>query len=217
MSDVFVDLLQPLGDKQRDALVAAWAALEYGDEPVSEAALPALRDAALWHLLEQMLRRTGRTLVHAGANLWTSGYRDDIATELAANGWGVLPPVERAALTLVLIHSVAIPRAEGRLVGNGWESSHPTTPTCLRKLSQVHGQRRLSDALQWLRAARLVRMVRGADPETAGASYVPGPALRRLTPAARQRLEENLILAVGPDTALATAILVRRSPGRPQS
>lgn len=213
MSGLFDDLLQPLGDKQRDALVAAWGALEYGSEPASEAAL---RDAALRHLLDQMLHRTGRTLVHAGASLWTSGYQDDIAAELAANGWGVLPPLERAALTLVLIHSVAIPRAEGRLAGDDWQSPHPTTPTRLRKLSQVHGQRRLSDALQWLRAAGLVRAVRGADPEMTGASYVPGPALRRLTLAARQRLQENLILAVGPDTALATAITVRRSLGRPQ-
>jgi hypothetical protein len=216
VSGLFDDLLQPLGDKQRDALVAAWGALEYGSEPASEAALPALRDAALRHLLDQMLHRTGRTLVHAGASLWTSGYQDDIAAELAANGWGVLPPLERAALTLVLIHSVAIPRAEGRLAGDDWQSPHPTTPTRLRKLSQVHGQRRLSDALQWLRAAGLVRAVRGADPEMTGASYVPGPALRRLTLAARQRLQENLILAVGPDTALATAITVRRSLGRPQ-
>ena len=216
MSGLFDDLLEPVGDKQRDALVAAWAALEYGSEPASEAALPALRDAALRHLLDQMLHRTGRTLVRAGAYLWTSGYRDDIASELAANGWGVLPPLERAALTLVLIHSVAIPRAEGRLAGDDWQSPYPTTPTRLRKLSQVHGQRRLSEALQWLRAAGLVRAIRGADPEMARASYVPGPALRRLTPAARQRLQENLILAVGPDTALATAITVRRSLGRPQ-
>jgi hypothetical protein len=215
MSGLFDDLLHPLGDKQRDALVSAWAALEYGAEPASEVALPALRDAVLRHLLDQMLQRTGRTLVHAGAHLWTSGYRDDIAADLVMNGWGVLPRLERAALILVLIHSVAIPRAEGRLVGDDWHSPHPTTPTQLRKLSQVHGQRRLSDALQWLRAAGLVRMVRSADRETAGASYVPGPALHRLTPAARQRLQENLILAVGPDTALATAITVRRSLGGP--
>ncbi|MFF3561397.1 hypothetical protein ACFYXS_15290 [Streptomyces sp. NPDC002574] len=214
MNGLFDDLLQPLGDKQRDALVSAWSALEYGSEPASEAALPALRDAALRHLLDQMLQRTGRTLVHAGDYVWTSGYRDDTAAELVTNGWGILPPLERAALILVLIHSVAIPRAEGRLVRDDWQSSHPTTPTHLRKLSQIHGQRRLSDALQWLRAAGLVRMVRGADRETAGASYVPGQALRRLTPAAGQRLQENLILAVGPDTALATAIMVRRSLGR---
>jgi hypothetical protein len=216
VSGLFDDLLEPLGDKQRDALVAAWAALEYGSEPASEAALSALRDAALRHLLDQMLHRTGRTLVRVGAYLWTSGYGDETAAELAANGWGVLPALERAALTLVLIHLFAIPRAEGRLAGDDWQSPHPTTPTHLRKLSQVHGHRRLSDALQWLRAAGLVRAVRGADPEMAGASYVPGPALRRLTPAARQRLQENLILAVGPDTALATAITVRRSLGGPQ-
>ncbi|MFE2712929.1 hypothetical protein ACFXKI_13285 [Streptomyces mirabilis] len=216
MSGLFDDMLQPLGDKQRDALVSAWAALEYGSEPASEAALPALRDAALRHQLDQMLHMTGRTLVPAGANLWTSGYRDDIAAELVANGWGILPPLERAALILVLIHSVAIPRAEGRLSGDNWQSNHPTTPTQLRKLSQIHGQLRLSEALQRLRAAGLVRTARVPDHETAGSSYIPGPALRRLTPAARQRLQENLILAVGPDTALATAITVRRNLGNSQ-
>lgn len=216
MSGLFDDMLQPLGDKQRDALVSAWAALEYGREPASEAALPALQDAALRHLLDQMLHMTGRTLVPAGSHLWTSGYRDDIAAELVANGWGILPPLERAALILVMIHSVAIPRAEGRLSGDYWQSNYPTTPTRLRKLSQIHGQRRLSDALQWLRAAGLVRVARATDRETAGASYIPGPALRRLTPAMCQRLQENLILAVGPETALATAITVRRNLGHPQ-
>ena len=216
MSSLFDDLLQPLGDKQRDALVTAWAALEYGSEPASEISLPALRDAALRHLLEQVLSRTGRTLVRAGAYRWTSGYRDDITAELAANGWGVLPPFERAVLTLVLIHSVAIPRAEGYLPGDTWQSSYPATPTHFRKLSQVHGRQRLADAFQWLRAAGLVRQVRGADPGMLGASYVPGPALLRLTPAARQRLQENLILAAGPDTALATAITVSRNLGSPR-
>jgi hypothetical protein len=215
MSSLFDDLLQPLGDKQRDALVTAWAALEYGSEPASEVDLSALRDAALRRLLEQMLRRTGRTLVRADAYRWTSGYRDDIAAELAVNGWGVLPPFERAVLTLVLIYSVAIPRAEGRLTGDTWQSSHPATPTHFRRLSQVYGRQRLTDAFQWLRAAGLVRPVRGADPGMLGASYVPGPALLRLTPTARQRLQENLILAAGPDTALATAITVRRNVNRP--
>lgn len=88
MSGLFDDLLEPRGDKQRDALVSAWAALEYGSEPASEAALPALQDATLRHLLDQMLHRTGRTLVNAGSYRWTSGYRDDIAAELAANGRG---------------------------------------------------------------------------------------------------------------------------------
>jgi hypothetical protein len=213
VSGLFDDLLQPLGDKQRDALVTAWAALEYGSEPASEVTLQALRDATLRHLLEQMLRRTGRTLVRAGGYQWTSGYRDEIAADLAANGWGVLPPFERAVLTLVLIYSVAIPRAEGLLTGDTWQSPHPATPRHFRKLSQVHGRQRLTDAFQRLRAAGLVRPVRGADPAVAGASYVPGPALLRLTPAARQRLQENLILAAGPDTPLATAITVRRNLG----
>lgn len=212
MSGLFDDLLQPLGDKDRDAVVAAWAALEYGKDPVAEASVPGLRNPELRRLLEQMLGRAGRTLVQTGPYTWTSGYRDDVAAELMANGWGTLPPLARAALTLVLVHSVAIPRAKGRLSGDGWQSELPTTPTDLRRLSQVGGGQ-LTSALRWLLSAGLIRRVRGDDPGTAGASYAPGPALARLTPAARQRLQENLILAAGPDSPLATAITIRRNPG----
>jgi hypothetical protein len=39
---------------------------------------------------------------------------------------------------------------------------------------------------------------------------VPGPQFHRLTPAARRRLQEELILAAGPDSPLAAAIRARR-------
>ncbi|MBT8226450.1 MAG: hypothetical protein HKP61_03540 [Dactylosporangium sp.] len=208
-------LLRSLTERQRDEVVAAWAALEYGGEPVPEIGLAALRDATSRQILRQLLDRSGRVLVRVGGGAWTTGYRDDVAARLAAEGWGVLPPIDRAVLTLVIVHSVAIPKAEGRLVGDTLASPHPTTQTHLRRLSQLRGQRQVSESLGRLRAAGLVRPVRGADPAGTGAAYVPGPALHRLTPAARRRLQENLILAVGPDTALATSVRLRRAQGSP--
>jgi hypothetical protein len=44
-------------------------------------------------------------------------------------------------------------------------------------------------------------------------AYLPGPQFHRLTEAARRRLQEELILAAGPDTPLAAAIRRRRAPG----
>jgi DNA-binding IclR family transcriptional regulator len=62
-------------------------------------------------------------------------------------------------------------------------------------------------ALSRLAAVGLVRLVRGG--ETDG-GYVPGPQLLRLTPAARERLQDQLILAAAPDHPLASAIRDRR-------
>jgi DNA-binding IclR family transcriptional regulator len=72
----------------------------------------------------------------------------------------------------------------------------------------------LRQSLGRLRAAGLVRVVparlrpgNGAH----GTAYLPGPQFHRLTEAARRRLQEELILAAGPDTPLAAAIRRRRS------
>jgi hypothetical protein len=39
---------------------------------------------------------------------------------------------------------------------------------------------------------------------------VPGPQLQRLTPAAQERLQDQLILAAAPDHPLAAAVRERR-------
>ncbi|MEO3869278.1 hypothetical protein ABGB18_10650 [Nonomuraea sp. B12E4] len=114
---------------------------------------------------------------------------------------------ERAVLTLVLVHSVAIPRAEGLLPEDSWLSPHPTPVDELRRHTQVPiGE--LEAALRTLRHAGLLGQVKAGE-EAGG--YVPGPQFHRLTPAARRRLQEELILAAGPSTPLAAAVRARRS------
>lgn len=210
MTSLYAPLLDALSDRERDQVVAAWSALEYSSEPVPELQLGALRDATLRQRIDALLAKSGRTLVSLGPGLWTSGYRDDIAEQLVEHGWGVLPELDRAILTIVLVHSVAIPRSEGKLPPGTWVSPFPTTPTHLRRISQLAGGRPMTDALARLRGAGLIQMVRGADPTTEGASYQPGPQLHRLTPAASRRLQDELILAAGPATPLAAAIRARR-------
>ncbi|WP_223166370.1 hypothetical protein [Nonomuraea sp. SYSU D8015] len=114
---------------------------------------------------------------------------------------------ERAVLTLVLVHSVAIPRAEGLLPEDSWLSPHPTPADELRRHTQLPiGE--LEAALRILRHAGLLSQVKAGE-EAGG--YVPGPQFHRLTPAARRRLQEELILAAGPNTPLAAAVRARRS------
>ena len=111
-------------------------------------------------------------------------------------------------LTLVLIHSVAIPRAEGLLPDDTWLSPYPTPADELRRHTQLPiGE--LEAALRTLRHAGLLTQVKAGE-EAGG--YVPGPQFHRLTPAARRRLQEELILAAGPDTPLAAAVRARSRP-----
>src|SRR4051794_27910100 len=106
---VFDAVLAELSERHREEVLAGYAALEHSAEPVHEAVLLALRDATLRRSLEQVLHGVGRTLVKVGASHWTSGYRDDVRVELTRTGWHPLERIDRAILTLVLLHSVAIP------------------------------------------------------------------------------------------------------------
>ncbi|WP_236005150.1 hypothetical protein [Nonomuraea antri] len=143
------------------------------------------------------------TPVHAG------GQRRAAAVRTSAVLAAELGVAERAVLTLVLVHSVAIPRAEGLLPEDTWLSPHPTPADELRRHTQLPiGE--LESALRMLRHAGLLSQVKAGE-EAGG--YVPGPQFHRLTPAARRRLQEELILAAGPHTPLAAAIRARRSAG----
>lgn len=207
MHELFDPVLADLSERQRDEVLAAFAAVEHGAEPVPEAQLVALRDVTLRRHVQDLLRLVGRTLVLAGQQQWTSGYRDEVVAALTADGWNGLPVDDRAVLVLILIHSVAIPRTDGHLQHDSWVSARPTPLTELQDQSQIpRGRLRL--ALRRLRAAGLVQTVAGRDGQ--GTGYVPGPQFHRLTAAARGRLQEELILAAGPDTPLAAAIRARR-------
>ncbi|WP_240506521.1 hypothetical protein [Thermoactinospora rubra] len=198
------DLLEGYDERHRAELVAAFMAVEHAAEPVPEARFAALRDPALRRALAQMLARRGRVLIQHRER-WISGYDDGVAARLD----GPLSESERAVLTLVLVHSVAIPRAEGVLPEDTWLSPHPTPVEELRRHTQVPiGE--LEAALRSLRHAGLLTQVKAGE-EAGG--YVPGPQFHRLTPAARRRLQEELILAAGPQTPLAAAVRARRAAG----
>jgi hypothetical protein len=218
---VFEPVLADLSERHRDEVLAAFAAVEHSPEPVPEIQLAALRDATMRRSLDALLARVGRTLIPlgeqaSGGPAWTSGYRDETAAELAAAGWHSLPAIDRAVLVLVLVHSVAIPRSRGTLAGDAWTSAQPTMLAGLQDTSRIQPTD-MRSALQRLRAAGLVQLV----PQRAGAgqssAYLPGPQLHRLTPAARRRLQEQLILAAAPSSPLAAAIRARHAPtgGRP--
>ncbi|MFC4056958.1 hypothetical protein ACFOWE_01540 [Planomonospora corallina] len=222
--EVDEDLLGPFDERRRAELVAAFMAVEHAAEPVHEARLAALRDPVLRRVLAEMLRRRGRVLVSAG-QAWTSGYADELGgadgpaagsgAESGAgsesgsgsgSGAGALDESERAVLVLVLVHSVAIPRAEGLLPADSWLSPFPAQTEELRRHTRLPiGE--LEAALRTLRHAGLVTQVKSGE-EAGG--YVPGPQFHRLTPAARRRLQEELILAAGPHTPLAAAVRARR-------
>ncbi|GAA2894060.1 hypothetical protein GCM10020220_100100 [Nonomuraea rubra] len=214
----FDDLLGGYDERRRAELVAAFMVVEHAAEPVQEVRFAALRDPALRRTLGEMLARRGRTLIQH-RDRWISGYDDGVAATVgalhaaglgahdaggppgAARGplgaaRGPLGVSERAVLTLVLVHSVAIPRAEGLLPEDSWLSPHPTPVEELRRHTQLPiGE--LESALRTLRHAGLLGQVKAGE-EAGG--YVPGPQFHRLTAAARRRLQEELILAAGPNT-----------------
>ncbi|MGI5163563.1 hypothetical protein ACQEU3_04335 [Spirillospora sp. CA-253888] len=207
MGELFEPLLRSYDERRRAELVAAYMAVEHAAAPVPEVRFPALREPALRRTVEAMLGLSGRTLVRAAPKEWISGYRDEVAAELAADPDCVPPAQERAVLALVLIHSVAIPRAAGLLADDSWQSPFPTPVEELRRRSQLPiGE--LEAALRRLRVAGLVAQVKAGGDEAGG--FVPGPQFHRLTDAARRRLQEELILAAGPDSPLAAAIRARR-------
>ena len=211
MSDPFEYTLSSLSESNRADVVAAWAAVETQSEFASEMSLRALRDVTLRAKLDELLAISGRTLVRVGSGRWTSGYRDDIAAKLVSEGGDQLTDVDRAVLVVVLIYAVAIPRSQGALTRDEWVSTHPTTPVDLKELNQL-GKGAVQESLTRLHAVGLLRRV--TTPKhlgVSGASYVPGPQFHRLTPAARARLQDELILAAGPETALADAIRLRRN------
>jgi hypothetical protein len=206
---VFEPALADLSERHRDEVLAAFAAVEHSPEPVPEIQLAALRDVTMRRSLDTVLGLAGRTLIPVGEQAWTSGYRDEAAAELAAAGWHSLPAIDRAVLVLVLIHSVAVPRSRGTLAGDAWTSGQPTMLAELQNASRVQPAD-LRAALQRLRAAGLVQLAAQRAGAGQSAAYLPGPQLHRLTPAARRRLQEELILAAAPASPLAAAIRARR-------
>jgi hypothetical protein len=186
--------------RQADVL-AALSAVETADAPVAQRDFRALADPALRACLSRCLAEAGRVLLPVGGGYLT-GYDDTVAARLAADGVGVLPPDDRAVLILILLHCVAIPRAAGRIAGNGWLDAEPVTKAELHK-SQL-ADYKIDNAVRRLRDVGLIRY--GAQ-----RSILPGPQLARLTPAASARLWEELVLVAAPHGAMADVIRRRRA------
>ena len=193
----------PLADlspaRQADVL-AALAAVETADAPVPATAFRALAEPSLTATLRRCLAEGGRVLLKVGAG-YLSGYDDRIGARLASAGLGVLPRDDRAVLTLVLLHCVAIPRAKGRLTSSAWTEGEPTTKDELAR-SQVP-RTAIDGAVRRLRDAGLLRYGQRK-------TILPGPQFARLTPAVSEGLWEHLILVAQPHGVMADIIRRRR-------
>jgi hypothetical protein len=195
-----------LDERSRDLVWAAWTAIETARQPVPARDYPALADPTLRHHLERLAAQAGRILVEGPRNHWLTGYDDTVADRLAADGLGVLPPDDRAVLALVLINTVCLHRARTGTSDPGWEAPGVRSEDLLGYRPQY--QTVVRAALRRLEARDLIS-------RSPAGGIIPGPALRRLTPAQSQRLWEDLIVAADPHGPLAAAIRARRAGTAP--
>jgi hypothetical protein len=193
----------------RDALssevAAALAAVETAVAPVDPAGYQALRDPALRAEVERALEACGRRLVERDGR-FVSGFSDETADWLAGSEHDQLTGDDRAVLTLVLLHTVAIPRARGRVpAGAPWTVAEPVTVDTLA----------LNKRMDKERIRRSVRRLRdlGALPHGHRSDIVPGPQFHRLSEQRLDGLWQRLLLLAAPDSAVADG--VRRRLGRP--
>jgi hypothetical protein len=191
-----------LSTEDETAVIEAVGALEIAEGPVP-ADLPALADPGLRGLVAARLAACGRVLL-SRPDGYCSGYDDGVADELVERGIGTLSETERAVLGLVLLRSVAVPRARGRLGGEDWVQAD-ATPVTVEELAQNRHLSRsaIDKAVRRLRTLGLLRPGHRAD-------IVPGPALQRLSPQRSAGLWEDLLLLAAPTSSYARHIRARR-------
>lgn len=178
-------------------------ALETAEGPIRRADLPMLADPAIHAAVETTLARCGRTLISVGSHSWITGYPAAVAAALARNQVGTLQPTERAFLALVLLHTVAIPRARGIHLDDTWASTHPVQLDTLIANRTIK-RTAAGAALRGLRRAGFVATAKAGG-------YLPGPALLRLTPTQRNLLWEDLIVLGRPAGYMACRIREQRT------
>ena len=192
--------LTALPPARRTDVLSAVCALETATGPLPATAYRALAEADLREVVTGLLAAAGRVLIPVGTR-YTSGYDDHISDRLAAEGVGVLLPGDRAVLTLVLLLSVAIPRAEGKIAPEAsWTGGRPISRERLRGTKVPNPV--IKAAIQRLLDAGIIREV--------GPGLVPGPQFDRLTPAMSAALFEELVLLAEPEGILADTIRRRR-------
>ena len=170
--------------------------------PIGVDPFPALADPALRELVMQSLLGAGRILVRVGDDMWISGYDDTVADRLVDEGTGVLAPIDAAVLTLVVLHSIAIPAARGITTAADWSGDDLPAPDV--DALTANRDRRLNERA--VRAA--LRRLRDAGVLRTGirSKLLPGPQFRRLTEERSRVVWENLIVAAAPTSNLARAI-----------
>ncbi|WP_328688095.1 hypothetical protein OHA74_53230 [Streptomyces phaeochromogenes] len=194
-------LLQALPEQRRAEVRAAVCAVETARLPVPAAYFRALAEVPLRRVVEEVLAASGRELLAVGEG-FLSGYDDAVRKRLAAEGIGILPREDRAVLALVLLFSVAVPRARGSVLPQTlWTQGVPVSRERLKESAVSDGV--VDAALRRLAAADLVRFT--------AAGIVLGSQLLRLTPAAQTALFEQLVLLAEPAGALAGSILRLRA------
>ncbi|MFC0030111.1 hypothetical protein ACFFMM_11320 [Micromonospora chaiyaphumensis] len=179
------------------AVQEAVRALEVADSVLRPREWHALDDQLLRELVIQRLKGLGRQLIAVthgeGGPVegYLSGWSDDVVPYLVQQRKD-LEPHDLAVLALIYLHTEML----GRILGED-------VPSVLQQLDEHTGEtgrdvvrgQRLSDSLARLRAHQLINQ-----------RNQPGPALRRLSPAQRQRLEDNLVLLLRPDSIWARDI-----------
>jgi hypothetical protein len=192
--------LDELSASRQEEVLLAVAAVESAEQPVAANAFRALADTSLRAYVEDLLTRSGRVLLPVGVG-YLSGYDDEIAEQLLNYCGQPLLEEERAVLTVVILFSVAIPRAEGSIpVDAHWTVARPVSRDQLKD-SLLPGTT-VDAALRSLLDAGIVRQgSRGA--------ILPGAQFLRLTQSRLRTLFDELILLAEPDGALAESI--RRS------
>ncbi|MFJ4473140.1 hypothetical protein ACIP2X_37390 [Streptomyces sp. NPDC089424] len=196
-----VRYLEALSEQRRAEVRAAVCAVETARLPVPAARFRALAEVPLRRVVEEVLAASGRTLLGVGEG-FLSGYDDMVRARLADEDVGVLPREDRAVLTLVLLFSVAAPRAGGSVLPQAlWTQGVPVNRERLKQSAVP--DRVVDAALSRLAAADLVR--------TTGSGIVLGSQLLRLTSAAQADLFEHLVLLAEPQGVMAESIWRRRA------
>lgn len=183
------------------AIQEAVRALEVADAPLRPREWPALDDRFLRELVGQRLKGLGRQLVtvtHGDGGPvegYLSGWSDEIVLDLARQRTD-LEEDDLAVLSLIYLHTEVLERVLGEDVPPVLQQLDEHTGATGRDV--IRGQR-LTDSLARLRAHQLINQ-----------RNQPGPALRRLSPTQRQRLEDNLVLLLRPDSVWARDIRIAR-------
>jgi hypothetical protein len=192
-------------------ITQAVAVLEQSHGVVGASSLPVLAHPDLRPIVDAQLDEVGRVVIeHRDADGdiegYSSGYADDIAEQLAAEGLSVLPPLDRAIVALVLLRCVAMPAARGQ-ASRRWSAATPV------KLARLQDNRFLGNTVITEAVNRLHDQHVLVNGRAAGIR--PGPAFDRLTASQRRRIEEDLLILAAPGDPVVAALNRQRSQGGP--